>query len=114
MKLNINDPVEFAKISHGSFKKVIEALINDNQVLRATKYISPKQIIRAVRKTFRVHNRKPRKGENVEIILTIGRPNYLEKEFIKLCQKANEPFPVKMIQLKLNNSKPKKLKRKTK
>jgi len=34
------------------------------------------------------------------MVLTIGRPNYAEREFIKLCKKAGEPFPVKKMQLK--------------
>ena len=39
-----------------------------------------------------------RSTDNIEIILTIGKPNYLEREFIKKCVKAKEPFPVKKIQ----------------
>ena len=35
-----------------------------------------------------------------EYKLTIGRPNYLERIFIKKCIKAEEPFPIKKIQLK--------------
>ena len=65
-------------------------------VVKATKYVSPKLVVRAVR--TRYHN-KIVKG-NIEISLTIGRPNYLEREFIKKCQKVSEPFPVKKIQIK--------------
>lgn len=73
--------------------KVVEVLINDNSLRRAVKYVSPKEIIRGTRGKFF------RKGDNIEIILTIGKPNYLEREFIKDCIKAKEPFPVKKIQL---------------
>jgi len=86
--------------------EVIEAILGGG-VIKATKYISPKEIIRAVRKTF---GKKIVKG-NIEIHLTIGKPNYAEREFIKLCQKSDEPFPIKKIQLKLYNPQPKKLKR---
>ena len=91
---------------------VIDCIISNEQVLRATKYVSPKHIIRAVRKSYRFNGRKPRKGANLEIHITIGRPNYLEREFVKECQKVGEPFPVKKIQLKLYNPKKKVLKRK--
>jgi hypothetical protein len=72
---------------------VVETLINDSNLRRAVKYISPKMIVRGTRgKIFY-------KTDNIEITLTIGRPNYIEREFIKLCQKAKEPFPIKKIQL---------------
>lgn len=73
------------------------------KIIKATKYISPKEIVRATRKTY---GKKIRHG-NIEIHLTIGRPNYAEREFIKLCQKAGEPFPIKKIQLKYCNPKKK-------
>lgn len=75
---------------------VVETLI-DNGVKRATKYISEKFVISAQRKSFKG---KIRKGENIEIVMKIGKPNFAEREFIKQCKKAGEPFPVKKIQLK--------------
>ncbi len=68
------------------------------EAIKATKYMTDKHVIRAVRKTFKG---KILKNRNIEITLTIGRPNFLEREFIKKCKKANEPFPIKKIQLKL-------------
>ena len=72
---------------------VVDILINDNSLRRAVKYVSPKEIIRGTRGKFF------KSSDNIEITLTIGRPNYIEREFIALCQKAKEPFPVKKIQL---------------
>ncbi len=93
-----------------NYNKVIDAIINNSvdTVIKATEYVSPKLIFRAVRTMY--GKSKPRKGDNVQITLTIGRPNYVEREFIKLCQKANEPFPVKRVQLKLYTPKKNKLK----
>ena len=91
---------------------VVDTVLNgtgDTQFVKATKYISHKEIVRAVRKTFRG---KILASSNAEITLTIGRPNYLEREFIKLCVKAGEPFPVKKIQCKAYNPKNNKLTRK--
>lgn len=68
----------------------------ESGAIRATKYISEKLIVRAVRRTY---HRKIVKG-NIEILLTIGRPNWKEREFIKLAKKAGEPFPIKKVQVK--------------
>ena len=89
-----------------NIQKVCEAVMG-GEVVKATQYISPKLIVRAVRKRF---NKKIYKGSNIEIHLTIGKPNYLEREFIEDCQKSGEPFPVKKVQLKLYNPKKNKLK----
>lgn len=92
------------------YNEVVEAIVHNPsaKVVRATKYISPTQVVRATRK---VYGGKLING-NIELVLTIGKPNYVEREFIKECRKAGEPFPVKNIQLKLLNPKAKKLKRK--
>ncbi len=87
------------------YNEVVEEILAG--AIKATKYVSPKEIVRGVRTTFKSNGRKPRKGENIQITLTIGRPNYLEREFIKLCQEAGEPFPLKNIQLKFFKPKPK-------
>ena len=77
------------------YDQIINTLTETGAV-KATKFISEKEIIRAVRTRFQ---NKFSRG-NLEITLTIGKPNYLEREFIKVCKKAAEPFPVKKIQLK--------------
>lgn len=90
-----------------NYNKVVDAIVNsDNTVVRATEYLSPKLIVRAVRKMY---GKKIVKNHNVEITLTIGRPNYVEREFIKTCIKAKEPFPIKKVQLKLYSPKKNKL-----
>ena len=85
-----------------NYNKVIEALLI-NKASKATMYLSPKEIIRVTRTRFT----NPKSGKkyfergNVELTLTIGKPNYAEREFIKLCLKAKEPFPIKKIQFKI-------------
>ena len=79
---------------------VLEAVLQE-KVVKATKYLSPKEIVRAVRRTY--GGRIPR--GNVEITLTIGKPNYDERAFVKTLVKAGEPFPMKKIQLKFERAK---------
>lgn len=93
-----------------NYNKVIETLISQN-AQKATQFINEKLIIRATRKTYKnstltkkTTRKFSRKGDNIEITLTIGKPNWAEKEFIKKCIKANEPFPIKKIQLKILNN----------
>lgn len=75
--------------------KVVETLISLNARV-ATKFLDEKLVVRATRRTFKG---KIQRG-NAEIFVTIGKPNYLERDFIKKCRKAGEVFPVRKIQLK--------------
>lgn len=77
------------------YDTLINTLI-ENKAMKATKYQSPTSIIRAVRTRY---GKSFHRG-NIEITITIGKPNFLEREFVKDCVKAKEPFPVKKIQLK--------------
>lgn len=109
MTIKIHKSMEFIKQLQYPFQAIVSSLIENNAV-RATFYVSPKIIIRATRNLF---NKKiPALYENVSITLTIGKPNYLEREFIKLCQKSKEPFPIKKVQLKFIKNKSNKLKNK--
>lgn len=65
----------------------------DTSSRKATKYVSDKLVINATRRTY---GGKIVKG-NIEVVLKIGKPNYAERQFIKLLKKSKEPFPVKNI-----------------
>lgn len=78
-------------------EQVVTALLANN-ARRATKYLSERQVVKASRKLYR--RKLPRKGSTVEIVLTVGRPNYEEREFIRRCKAAGEPLPVRKVQLK--------------
>lgn len=72
--------------------KVIEIVLEPGCV-RAIKYLLPKLRIKATkRQTAKNH---------IEIVVTIGRPNYDDRKFIKDCEEAGEPFPIKKIQRKV-------------
>lgn len=78
---------------------VLSTVVSDSDVKRATKYISDKLVVRATRRLYKKYPN--RKTDNIEIHVTIGRPNYVEREFIKLCKRANESFPIKRVIVKL-------------
>jgi hypothetical protein len=80
------------------FAEVADCILSSGSgVYKATKYISDKLTIKATRKRYKgkfLHNKV------VDLVFTMGIPNYEERQFIKLCKKAGESFPVKKIQLK--------------
>lgn len=78
--------------------QVVDALL-ENNLRRATKFVSPTKVINAHRIVY--GNPKTKKVDRrlavIDIRLKIGAPNFHERKFIKDCIKAGEPFPVKKI-----------------
>lgn len=62
---------------------VTSALLDNKKAVKAFRFISPSKIIRAVRRTA---GGKIQRG-NIYISLTIGTPNYAERELIKKMKK---------------------------
>lgn len=82
--------------SRSSLHAVVDALISDRNVRSASKYESPQLVVTATRRC------KPDGRERrLEVVLTIGKPNFRGRQFVKACLKAGEPFPVRKVQLRL-------------
>lgn len=78
-------------IARQDFGKLAEAILEVG-AKKATKYYSPTEVMKATCKN---------RGRKItEILFTIGKPNFLERKFIKDCQKSGEKFPVSKLQLK--------------
>lgn len=86
------------------YDTIINTLI-DNNFIKATKFISKDKIIRATRTRY---GGKFSKG-NIEITLSIGRPNFAEREYIK--KNKEQKFPYDYLLTKSLILKKKKLKR---
>lgn len=76
--------------------RVVDALLATD-AHKATKFVSEKHVVRATRRLF---GGKILKRGSIDIVLTIGPPNYAERQFIKQLRKVGEPLPLKKIQLK--------------
>ena len=77
--------------------KVMAAMLADDTLVRATRYLSPRLVVRATRRRY---GRARRAVRGVtEILVTIGKPNHRERAFIRDAKRAGEPFPVKKTQL---------------
>ncbi len=61
---------------------------------KATKLLTPGLKVTACRR------HKARKNStSVELLLTIGKPNFAERKFIRDCQKAGEKFPIRKVRV---------------
>lgn len=65
------------------------------RVKRATYYASPKATVH-VTAVGKWQKRKSR----LDFHVSLGSPNYAERQMIKKLKKAGEPFPVKKVQFK--------------
>lgn len=62
---------------------------------RATKYLDLKHTVKITRQ-----GPTDRRAKTETFLVTIGSPNYAERKFIKTLVAADEPFPVRKVQLK--------------
>lgn len=77
--------------------KVVDHVLRPN-VRKATAYVLPTKVIKATRKLYA--GKVDKHSRTIDLVVTIGKPNYEDREFIKDCQKVDEPFPIADIQLK--------------
>jgi hypothetical protein len=87
-------------ITRKAISQVVEAVI-EGGAKQAIKYFGPRLVLKA---TF-VGKRKNESKMHRSILLTYGSPNSRERQFIKDCKTAGEPFPVRRIQLKFAKQK---------
>ena len=87
-------PETHATVIAGAAEAVVSSLIV-TRMRKATKFIGPNLVIKLTRQ--RVPSKRNR-GET--FVLTIGKPNFDERKFLKDCKKAGEPVPVKKVQLR--------------
>jgi hypothetical protein len=79
-------------------RSVTYALFYDPDVKTATKYVTPKLTVRLTAQQSR-HRRSNQR--RITTLLSVGAPNYAEREFIRDCKRAGETFPVARVQIKL-------------
>lgn len=74
-------------IPRNCFVPLIEAVLTG--VKRATYFISPKEVVKA---TF--HGKRTRCPQR-HVVITVGAPNYEERQFIKKVKKEGMKFPIR-------------------
>ena len=78
--------------------QVVHYALQDG-VSKATKYLAPGLVVKAKRKLF--NGKVDKRSRIAEICVTVGAPNYLEREFIKEVVKMGTSFPIRDVQLKM-------------
>lgn len=64
---------------------------------KATKFLSDKRTIKATRRLYKYNGRKiDKRDKRIEILFTIGRPNYEERESIKYAKRHGERIDTKI------------------
>jgi hypothetical protein len=84
------------QVSQSVFGQLAARILNGS-ARKATKFLSARQVVKATIRGGKIDKRDRR----VEILFTVGRPNYEERQFIKVAEAAGEAFPVKRVQIKL-------------
>lgn len=74
--------------------KVFGALLADDNIRRATLFLSPGLTFKATR-----IKRVDKRDRSEHYVVSIGKPNYNERQRIKVLKKVGEPFPVKKVAL---------------
>jgi hypothetical protein len=88
-------------------RAVVDALIR-TRAHRATKFVSPKLVVRATR---RLNRKRVPSDKCIEVTLTIGPPNFRERKAITKFKRVGEPFPVRKIKIAMPPATTKKARR---
>lgn len=84
-------------ITRDALSKTVVALY-ETDAYQATKFLSPKEIVRATR--IRYKRKGWARSNTTTVVVTTGRPNWDERRFIKKELKKGTKFPIKALQLK--------------
>lgn len=73
----------------------VNDVLNIKNLRRATAYVSDELTIKAT-----AQRRMDKRDQSATVLVTVGRPNFVERRFIRLCKKAGCAFPLRQIQHK--------------
>ena len=73
----------------------VNDVLNGANIRRATAFISSTLTIKAT-----AQHRFRKNERSSTMLVTVGRPNFVERRFIRICQKAGVCFPLRQIQWK--------------
>jgi len=75
--------------------RVLARVLGSRTVRRATVYLAPDLVVTAA-----AHGKPHRRQRSTSVVVTVGKPNFRERQFIKLCRKAGVRFPIRKPQLR--------------
>lgn len=94
--------IPFEEVPSRVYGQLFGVITGDKSIRRVTKYLSEKLVVSVAAKTYGAHKgkRTDNRSRAEDFVVKVGAPNYAERQFIKKCKAAGEPFPIKKIQLK--------------
>lgn len=81
------------KVTRSAIVNVVMNLMEVEGLHQARMFLAPDLVVKGTR-------RGKRENGHTEILLSVGKPNYVERQFIKQCKKAGVGFPLKKIQIR--------------
>lgn len=58
---------------------------------KATFYVNDRLVVRATRR-----HKPDKRSKRVEMVLTYGAPNFVERRFVRLCRQAKQKLPCRV------------------
>lgn len=96
MNNDISNEAALCQSDKQAFDAVYDMLLAFPDLYRsASKFVTPKRVI-----TLSRRRKLDKRSSTQEFVLTVGKPNFRGREFVKAFQKAGEPFPVKKVQVR--------------
>lgn len=83
------------KISRIAISRVVINMLELTDAKSIIYYLDAETVVKCTR--IHKHNKRHR---SESFVLTFGKPNYAERKFIKLCQQAEQSFPVNKLQIR--------------
>ena len=82
------------KIPRNAIARAVESVL-ELGCRKATVYLNELTVVKAT-----ALHRPDKRERSVTTLVTVGKPNFLERRFIRVCRKSDEPLPVRKVQLK--------------
>lgn len=85
--------------------KIIGEIANEvltNGAKQATLYLTPKLTVKATRQ-----GKIDRRSKAITVLITVGTPNYAQRQFITRHRKTEGVFPLNVTTLRYDRNKPK-------
>lgn len=93
-KVNVFEEADTQVKICNAAEAVVSSLIVMSDQRKAIKFLGPNLVVKLTRQ-----RKTDRRARQHTFLLTIGKPNFDERKFVKDCKKAGEPFPVEKVQL---------------
>jgi hypothetical protein len=76
----------------GVVAELVDKIVNKGAV-SAMRFMGEKEVVRATRRRYKIYKAGNRKDSQISIVVSIGKPNYLDRALIKKTKKNGGALP---------------------